>query len=88
MLEIKEINKVLSSYGLKSNKYGPTIYQVNDTTGLCLEIKDPTFGYLTRVITFTTLDELDDFLSKYTWYFSSSISFLYVGTCLLPSGFW
>ena len=51
-----------------SNKYGPTVYQNSKDLGICLEIKDSTFGFLTRAFTFQTIDDLDNFLKKYSWY--------------------
>ena len=62
MLEINEIIKVLNSYDLESTSYGPTLYENKDNLGICLDIKDSTFGYLTRGFIFNNKEELDDFL--------------------------
>lgn len=68
MLNIKEIVKVLQSYNMNIRTYGPSIYAFGDETGICLEVKDTTFGFLLRYFTFKTKDELENFLKKYTWY--------------------
>ena len=68
MITIKEIQRLLQSYNINSQKYGPTIYKNNENLGICLEIKDKTFGFLTRAFTFESIDLLDNFLKMYHWY--------------------
>lgn len=68
MLNIKEIAKVLQSYNMNIATYGPSIYANSKETGICLEVKDTTFGFLLRYFTFNTIKELEEFLKKYTWY--------------------
>ena len=68
MLKEKECLEILKTYNINSKKYEPTIYINNHDIGLCLEIKDSLFGYLTRLFIFNTLEELDNFLKKYFWY--------------------
>jgi len=68
MLTIPELIKTCAKYNIKSNNYGPSIYKSNNKIGLCLDIKDQIFGYLTRVFTFQTKEECEDFLNKYNWY--------------------
>ena len=68
MLDKKELLKILSTYNITSNKYGPTIYENNTKIGLCLDIKESTFGYLTRIFTFDDQKKLEEFLNKYSWY--------------------
>ena len=68
MLDKQELLKTLNTYNIISNKYGPTIYEKNTKLGICLDIKESTFGYLTRIFTFDTKEKLEDFLNKYSWY--------------------
>ncbi|MCM1053238.1 MAG: hypothetical protein NC483_04625 [Ruminococcus sp.] len=67
-MKIVDILKVLHSFNINSKSYGPSIYQKDDEMGICLDIKDNTFGFLTRAFTFSDIDSLDDFLKKYSWY--------------------
>ncbi len=60
--------KLCNSYNINSNGYGPTIYHNNKELGLCIDIKDTTFGFLTRIFTFNNIDEAEAFLKKYNWY--------------------
>lgn len=64
MLNIKEIAKVLQSYNMNIATYGPSIYANSKETGICLEVKDTTFGFLLRYFTFNTIKELEEFLKK------------------------
>ena len=68
MITKEEIKKILSSYNLETNKYGPTIYENNNELGITLDIKDPLFGFLTRKFIFNNKEDLEEFLKKYTWY--------------------
>lgn len=68
MLKVKELLTILESYNINSQKYGPTIYKNNNEIGLCLEIKDSTFGFLTRYFTFQKEVEVETFLKKYFWF--------------------
>lgn len=68
MLDKKNLLQILNTYNIKSNKYGPTIYEFNTNLGICLDIKESTFGFLTRIFIFNNEDEVKDFLNKYTWY--------------------
>lgn len=65
MLDINKALKVLNSYNISSNNYGASLYQDKENTGIVLDIKDRTFGFLTRCFTFDTELELDDFLKTY-----------------------
>ncbi len=68
MLDIAQTLKILNSYNINSHKYGPTIYQNNDKIGICLDIKDQTFGFLTRAFTFSDTIELENFLKQFFWH--------------------
>lgn len=68
MLDITSTLKILNSYNINSHKYGPTIYQNGSDYGLCLDIKDSTFGFLTRLFIFKEENNLEEFLKKITWY--------------------
>lgn len=68
MLTINETLEVLQTYNIHSHKYEPTVYQNKNQIGICLDIKDSLFGYLTRAFTFNTKEELNDFLKGFFWY--------------------
>lgn len=68
MLTINEALETLKTYNIHSQKYEPTIYQKGSQIGLCLDIKDSLFGYLTRAFIFKTKEELDTFLKGFFWY--------------------
>lgn len=68
MFNLDTILKTLNSYNISSHKYGPTIYQNNNKIGICIDIKDSVFGYLSRAFTFNDNNSLEAFLKKYTWY--------------------
>lgn len=68
MLAKNEALQILKTYNIKSESYGPTIYQENDNIGICLDIKDSLFGYLTRAFIFPDASSLDNFLKGYLWY--------------------
>ncbi len=68
MLTINEALETLKTYNINSQKYEPTIYQKENQIGICLDIKDSLFGYLTRAFTFKTKEELDNFLKGFFWY--------------------
>jgi len=68
LITLKEVLKILQSYNINSQKYGPTIYKNKENLGICIEIKDKTFGFLTRAFTFENINSLDNFLKMYFWY--------------------
>lgn len=68
MFNLENILKTLNSFNINSHKYGPTIYQKNNELGICLDIKDTVFGFLTRKFIFDNNKSLEDFLKKYSWY--------------------
>ncbi len=84
MLTITDLKNVLISYNLNT-KYGPTIYKDDYKIGLALDIKDTTFGYLTRYFTFDNLEEVDTFLKKYTTYKKSNLINLSFDDYLSPN---
>ena len=68
MLQVNDALKILKTYNIHSKKYEPTIYQNQNEIGLCMDIKDSLFGYLTRVFLINSKNDLDEFLKKYFWY--------------------
>jgi len=62
VLSLKDALKTLQSYNINSTTYGPSIYNKDNAIGLCLEIKDSTYGFLTRYFTFNEKEELETFL--------------------------
>jgi len=68
MFNFENILKTLNSYNINSHKYGPTVYKKNNELGICLDIKDTVFGFLTRKFIFKETKTLEEFLKKYTWY--------------------
>lgn len=71
-MDFNDFIKLCNSYNISSNGYGPTIYQNKKDIGLCIDIKDSIFGFLTRIFTFNSLKEAEDFLKKYNWYQTNS----------------
>lgn len=68
MLARNECLQILKSYNINSQKFEPTIYEGKNEVGICMDIKDPLFGYLTRIFTFNNKEELDNFLASFFWY--------------------
>jgi len=68
MLDIPKMLKILNSYNINSHKYGPTVYKCDSEIGLCMDIKDSYFSFLTRLFVFKRDEEVEDFLNKYFWY--------------------
>ncbi len=68
MLDQSTILKTLETYNIHSKKYEPTLYQNSHKIGICLDLKDSLFGYLTRAFTFNNIDELKTFLTSFFWY--------------------
>lgn len=68
MLAKSKILEILHSYNIYSQKYEPTVYENKSDLGLCIDIKDSLFGYLTRIFLFNTENELSNFLKEYYWY--------------------
>ena len=68
MLAKKDALEILKRYNINSGKYEPTIYENNNQIGICLDIKDSLFGFLTRIFTFNEKEELNSFLASFFWY--------------------
>lgn len=68
MIKRADTLQILKTYNINSQKYEPTIYENNENIGICIDIKDPLFGYLTRVFLFNEPQELDNFLKGFFWY--------------------
>lgn len=68
MLNMNDLLKVLKSYNISSTKYGPTLLEINEKKGICLEIKDANYGYLTRGFIFEEIKNAEEFLQKYFWF--------------------
>lgn len=68
MLNMNDLLKVLNSYNISSTKYGPTLLEINGKKGICLEIKDANYGYLTRGFIFEEIKNAEEFLQKYFWF--------------------
>ena len=68
MLAKNDCLQILKSFNINSTKYEPTIYENNKEIGICLDIKDSLFGYLTRIFTFNNKEDLSQFLTSFFWY--------------------
>ena len=68
MLAKNECLQILKSYNINSKKFEPTIYEGKNEIGICIDIKDSLFGYLTRIFTFNNKEELNNFLTSFFWY--------------------
>lgn len=68
MLAVNDALDILKSYNIHSQKFEPTIYQNNNQIGICLDIKDSLFGFLTRAFIFQNKEDLNNFLASFFWY--------------------
>lgn len=68
MLAVKDALDILKTYNIHSKRFEPTIYQNNNQVGICLDLKDSLFGYLTRAFIFQGTEDLNNFLAAFFWY--------------------
>ena len=68
MLTKNECLQILKSYNINSEKYEPTIYEGKNEIGICMDIKDSLFGYLTRIFIYNNKEDLNNFLKSFFWY--------------------
>ena len=68
MLAVNDALDILKTYNIHSRKFEPTIYQNSNEVGICLDIKDSLFGYLTRAFIFQGKEDLNNFLAAFFWY--------------------
>ncbi len=67
-VEIEVIKKTLAKYGFYSFKKEPFLYVQNNEFGISFTLKDNLYGELTRAFIPSSLEELEDFLGKYSWF--------------------
>ena len=67
-VEIEVIKKTLTKYGSYSFKKEPFLYVKNNELGISFTFKDNLYGELTRIFIPSSVEELEDFLGKYSWY--------------------
>ena len=67
-VEIEVLFKILNKYGFYSLKKEPFLYAKNGSTGISFTFKDDFYGDLTRVVIPNTIEEVEDFLGKYSWH--------------------
>ena len=72
MLTQNNIIEILKTYNINSQTYGPTIYKNENNIGICLDIKDSLFGYLTRIFIFKEKNQLNEFLKVFYWFKNNS----------------
>lgn len=65
---LKNAFNLTSKYGISLNKFGPFLSFVDKKIGLCLDIKDSKYGFLTRNYCFNTINEFEEFIKKYSYY--------------------
>lgn len=57
-----------SRYGISLHRFGPFLSFVDNKIGICLDIKDDNYGFLTRNYSFENLDDFEEFIKKYSYY--------------------
>lgn len=67
-MTIEEAYNVGKKYGFTFNGIGPSLSIIDKNIGICLNLLDQKYGYLKRNITFDNIDDLDNFLKKYSFY--------------------
>lgn len=65
---LKNAFNLTSKYGISLHKFGPFLSFVDKKIGLCLDIKDSKYGFLTRNYCFNTINEFEEFIKKYSYY--------------------
>ncbi len=68
MIKDSSIIEVFKKYGFSSKNTYPYIYRIKNGVGVCYRIDDSIYGSLERIALFNTLEELDLFLKRYSWY--------------------
>lgn len=68
MIKDSSIIQVFKKYDFSSTNTFPYIYRINNGIGVCYRIEDNIYGNLERIALFNTLEELDLFLKRYSWY--------------------
>ncbi len=68
IVEIEVIKKALTKYGFHSFKKEPFLYAKNNEIGISYTFKDSLYGELTRIFLPDSLEDLEEFLGKYSWY--------------------
>lgn len=59
---------ITSKYGISLYNFGPFLSYVNNKIGICLDIKDAKYNYLTRNFSFDNLKDFEEFIKKYAYY--------------------
>ena len=67
-MTLEEAYSVGKKYGFTFNGIGPSFSLMNNKVGICLNLLDQKYGYLKRNFVFDNIDDLDDFLKKYSFY--------------------
>lgn len=65
---LKNALSLTSKYGISLHKFGPFLSLVDQKIGICLDIKDDKYGFLTRNYNFETIKEFEMFIKKYSYY--------------------
>ena len=67
-MTLEEAYRVGKKYGFTFNGIGPSFSLINNKVGICLNLLDQKYGYLKRNFVFDNIDDLDNFLKKYSFY--------------------
>lgn len=59
---------ITSKYGVSLYNFGPFLSYVNSKIGICIDINDVKYGFLTRNFSFDNLNDFEDFIKKYSYY--------------------
>lgn len=65
---LKQAISITSKYGISLHKFGPFLSYYDNKIGICLDIQEKKFGYLTRNYQFENINDFESFLKKYAYY--------------------
>lgn len=71
MLKKEQVLEILKKYGFYSLNRAPYLYQTKDEIGVYFIWPNKHYGNLERVLCFNTIEELEEEVFKYWWYFSN-----------------
>jgi len=74
MLKKEQVLETLKKYGFYSLNRAPYLYQTKEEIGVYFVWPNKHYGNLERVLCFDTIEELEEEVFKYWWYFSNKES--------------
>ena len=67
-MTLENAYEIGKKYGFTFNGIGPSLSFLDDKVGICINLLDEDFGYLTRNYTFDNEKDYEEFLKKYSYY--------------------